>query len=345
MNDEKSHTNKVAKETGSRKDHHMELALSSINESIDSRFYYEPMMASHPKENEEWPVQLGNKTMKFPIWISSMTGGTAKTNEINRRLAKTARKFGLGMGVGSARIALEDKDKAKDFDLRPILGDEVPFYLNFGIAQIEKMILKQSLGEIKELVTQLNADGVIIHVNPLQEWMQPEGDRIQNPPIETLKKFIDIVNIPLIVKEVGQGFGYESMKALLQLPLTSIEFAANGGTNFSKLELFRNETKSKFLMPFVQVGHSAEEMVELSNQLIQELGNKVKCLNLTISGGIKDFLDGYYLIQKSNTNAIYGQASEFLRHAQESQEELDEFVQHQIEGLLLARTFLTIKEK
>ncbi|HLW39828.1 MAG TPA: hypothetical protein VKX31_05520 [Brumimicrobium sp.] len=334
-----------SKQTESRKDSHLALAMSSQNEVIDSRFYYEPILASHPDRSEEWIKKFGKKEVRFPLWISSMTGGTSKTNEINLRLAKAAKKYGLGMGVGSARIALEGGSQLEGFDLRPIIGDDLPLYLNFGIAQIELMLQNNTIHKISELVNTLKADGVIIHVNPLQEWLQPEGDFIQKPPIDTIKEFLASVSFPLIVKEVGQGMGYESLKSLLQLPLTAIEFAANGGTNFSKLELLRNKTKSEFLMPFVYVGHSAEEMVEMCNQLVDELGNLVKCQSLIISGGIKDFLDGYYLMEKSKLNAIYGQASGFLTYAEESQEALDNFIEHQIEGLLVARKLLKIKEK
>lgn len=334
----------VTAETQSRKDSHIDLALNSRNEAIDSRFYYEPMMAAHPSLEADWPIKFCGKTLKYPIWISSMTGGTSKTNKINQRLAKVAGQFGLGMGVGSARIALEAPEKINDFNLRPILGSESPYFLNFGIAQIEKLIQEKRLFKIGELVERLEADGVIIHVNPLQEWMQPEGDHISRPPLESIEFFLNETHLPLIVKEVGQGFGYQSMKALMQLPLAAIEFAANGGTNFSKLELLRNKSKSKYFMPFVHVGQSAEEMVTISNQLLLELGEKVKCQTFIISGGIKDFLDGYYYIQKSKATAFYGQASAFLKQAQESEEALTEFTKYQIDGLILARTFLTIKD-
>jgi isopentenyl-diphosphate delta-isomerase len=333
----------IAQETASRKDSHLELALQSQVNAIDARFYYEPMLAAHPNEKDEWNISIGAKTMRYPIWISSMTGGTDKTNEINKRLAMAAKKFGLGMGAGSSRIALENEAKVADFDLRPFLGNDAPYYLNFGIAQIEKSIQENSLDKIQQLVAKVNADGVIIHVNPLQEWMQPEGDKIQCTPIETIQNFIAKTTLKPIVKEVGQGFGYESMKQLLQLPLTAIEFAANGGTNFSKLELLRNQLKSEFLMPFIHVGHSAEEMVDLSNRAKVELGSKVQCPTVIISGGIKTFLDGYYCIQKSKISAMYGQASELLIRAQQSQEALDEYIENQIEGLLLARAFLRIK--
>lgn len=336
---------KSAHETELRKDKHLELALSAQNALVDPRFYYEPFLAAHPKGKEKWSIKLGRKKLLYPIWISSMTGGTDKTNTINFRLARAAAKFGLGMGVGSARIALESLEKSKGFELRSLLGKDVPYYLNFGIAQIEKLIEIQSIQRIRLLAERVEADGVIIHVNPLQEWMQPEGDRIKKPPIETIERFMEEVDLPLIVKEVGQGYGYESLKRLMQLPLTAIEFAANGGTNFSKLELMRNQTKSQYLMPFVNVGHSAEEMVDMSNALFSELGDKVKCKTFIISGGIKNFMDGYYLLKKSKAYAIYGQASELLRHAKISQEALDEYIQYQIEGLLLAQQFLTLKEK
>lgn len=337
---------KTSDETASRKDSHLDLALSSQTHDIDSRFYYEPMIASHPDKSDSWETQLGNKKMRFPVWISSMTGGTEKTNEVNRRLARTARKFGLGMGVGSARIAVEDSLREKDFALREFLGDEVPFYLNFGIAQIERFIKDGELYKLKGLLNRLEADGFIIHVNPLQEWMQPEGDKIENAPIVTVTRFMEEMgDARLIVKEVGQGFGPESMRALLSLPLMAIEFAAAGGTNFSKIELKRNDSKSKFLFPFVRVGNTAEEMVDILNRLVAEMGELRRCDTAIVSGGIKDFLDGFYYIQKSKINALYGQASGFLKYALESQEALDEYARFQTEGLLLARTYLKIKEE
>lgn len=334
----------LSEETASRKDSHLDLALKSQQHEVDPRFYYEPMMSGHPDLKGHWQVSVGSRQMKFPLWISSMTGGTDKSNIVNRRLAKTACRFGLGMGVGSARIAVEDSTKIKDFDLRGLLGDSSPFYLNFGIAQVENFLRKKEIGKLIQLQKSLDADGFIIHVNPLQEWMQPEGDRIEEAPLVTIKKFLEETGgCPLIVKEVGQGFGPESMRSLLELPLTAIEFAAAGGTNFSKVELQRNTLKGKYMSPFISVGHTAIEMVAMLNQLVEEAELKRQCDSVIISGGIQNFLDGYYLIQKSKLKAVYGQASAFLKHAIESQEALDEFTQYQTEGLLLARAYLKVK--
>jgi isopentenyl-diphosphate delta-isomerase len=326
-----------------RKQSHLELAFNAQNACVDSRFYYEPMMAAHPLAGQEWLVNFAGKTMRFPIWISSMTGGTSQAGPINKLLAQTARKFGFGMGLGSCRIILDDNTFFEDFNLRPILGDELPFFANIGIAQLEEIFESNSTYLLKRLVEKLDVDGLIIHVNPLQEWLQPEGDRIQHPPIQTITRLLNELDIRIIVKEVGQGFGKESMKALLQMPLEAIDFAANGGTNFSKLELLRNQSLQAHFEPLVGVGHSAQEMVQLLNDAVDELGNKRQCNQVIISGGISTFLDGYELISKAKIPAIYGQAAPFLKYANESQSALDTFAQHQVEGLLFAKTFLRVK--
>lgn len=326
-----------------RKQNHLDLAFSSQNRLLDKRFYYEPMLAGFPHPTEEWNVEFAGKQMKYPIWISSMTGGTSKAGPINQMLAETAKKFGFGMGLGSCRIILDDKTFLKDFNLRPILGDEVPFFANLGIAQIEEILDSNSAFLIKNLVKNLEVDGLIVHVNPLQEWLQPEGDKIKYSPIETIKRLLNEVDVPLIVKEVGQGFGIESINALLQLPLLAIDFAANGGTNFAKLELLRNQGLQEAFESIIPIGHSAEEMVGFLNQSIEELGDKRKCNRVIISGGVTDFLDGYYLISKANMPAIYGQAAPFLKAANKSQEALNTFASQQVSGLMLAKSFLKVR--
>jgi isopentenyl-diphosphate delta-isomerase len=133
------------------------------------------------------------------------------------------------------------------------------------------------------------------------------------------------------------------MRELLKLPVLAIDFAANGGTNFSKLDLLRNEPLKAHYEDVIALGHSASEMVDFLNTAIQELGSERKCNNVIISGGIKNFLDGYYVTSKANIPAVYGQAAPFLKYANESQEALDNFAEIQIKGLLMAQKFLKIR--
>ena len=225
-----------------------------------------------------------------------------------------------------------------------IIGDDLPFYANIGIAQLEILLNENKLVLIDKLVDKLSVDGIIIHINPLQEWLQPEGDKINEVPIVTIQKFLEKTKQKVIIKEVGQGFGKESLRALVQLPIEAIEFASHGGTNFSKLELLRADKMQQSIFNEIShIGHSAEEMVTFINELKSELGNKFVVQNFIISGGIKNFLDGYYLMEKLNANAIYGQASTLLKYAEQSYEVLQQFLQSQKDGLQLAKAFFKVK--
>lgn len=327
----------------SRKKDHIELALKSQSNQTDSRFYYEPILSGHPTEALA-PIEFLGKKMLSPIWISSMTGGTEIAGIINKNLAKACAEFGLGMGLGSTRKLLFSNEYFDDFNLRHIIGDAQPFFANLGIAQVEQLIEEKATDKIEALVAQLHADGIFLHINPFQEWLQPEGDIIKRPPLETIQQLLETAKYKIIVKEVGQGMGYESLKALFQLPLAAVDFAAHGGTNFSKIELLRsNPEKQQLFENLVSIGHSAEEMVLMTNQIIAELGEKMRCKEVIISGGVQSFLDGYYLINKINTKAVYGQGSAFLQHARGDYETLRQFVKSQIEGLKLANAFLKVK--
>jgi isopentenyl-diphosphate Delta-isomerase len=115
------------------------------------------------------------------MWVSSMTGGTKMAHTINHNLARACKEFRIGMGLGSCRKLLDDDTYFEDFNLRPIMGDDLPLFANLGIAQVEILLAENKLDQIKRLVEKLQADGLIIHINPLQEWMQPEGQQDSTP--------------------------------------------------------------------------------------------------------------------------------------------------------------------
>jgi isopentenyl-diphosphate delta-isomerase len=306
---------------------------------LDARFNYEPLLAAHPKSTDNFKTTIFGKTLDAPLWVSSMTGGSSKSTLINHNLARVCREFGLGMGLGSCRSLLHDNFNKEDFNLRPIIGDDLPLFANLGIAQIEESLQKKSCDKIFKMLEALAVDGLVIHINPLQEYLQKEGDSITVPPLETLKEFLAIANIKVIVKEVGQGLGPESLKALVELPIAGIELAGFGGTNFVEVEMKRDVDYKPGLFPLASVGHSAVEMIEILNSLYTKYPK-----DIIISGGIKNFLDGHYLLKKSFNNAVIGQAKNFLVHAHDYGK-LREFVQNEIDGLKMANNFLTIKER
>lgn len=330
----------------SRKQDHIDLAFQSRVETgeLDRRFFYEPLLAAHPLPGSLDPFSFLGKTLRTPMWVSSMTGGTALANVINHNLARACADFGMGMGLGSCRQLLYSDEFLADFDVRDLIGPELPLYANLGVAQIETLLEKNETDRIALLLQKLRADGLIVHVNPLQEAMQPEGDVFKRPPLETILELMQTLDLKIIVKEVGQGFGPESLRALLQLPIEAIEFAAAGGTNFAKLELLRSDPQK--LMIFEKIataGHSAVEMLGFANALRAELGDRCRVRHLILSGGVRDFLDGYYLLKKSELTAVYGQASGFLKYARGEYAELRTFVEAQVRGLELAQAFLTVR--
>ena len=327
-----------------RKKDHIELAFKSQTTSrlMDPRFHYEPLLKAHPSGGLQ-PFTFLGKTQRVPIWVSSMTGGSRIAGTINRNLAMACNEFGMGMGLGSCRIIMEDDTHFEDFNMRGIIGDDLPFWANLGIAQVEELVQRKRVDEALRLVEKLHADGLIIHVNPMQEWFQPEGDILSVPPLEILQQFMEQVSIPVIVKEVGQGMGPESLRALLQLPLQAIEFAAFGGTNFARIELLRDERASQAIFePLSFIGENAASMVNHVNEIVAR--EKPVCKEVIISGGIKNFLDGYYLIRKSALPSVYGMASAFLKHAREDYDRLRDFVHAQVKGLEMAYAYLSIRE-
>jgi isopentenyl-diphosphate delta-isomerase len=327
-----------------RKNEHINLALKSNISALemDDRFFYEPFLRAHP-DTELTDFNFLGKKFSNPLWVSSMTGGSKKAKEINLNLAHACKDFGLGMGVGSCRAILDDNEFFEDFNLRNIIGDDHAFFANLGIVQIEQAIEKNRISKITDIVNRLQADGLIIHVNPLQEWFQPEGDRLKVAPIDTIKRFLSKVNFKVIVKEVGQGFGPESIEQLLGLPLAAIEFSSFGGTNFVMVELLRNKPEIlQMYEPLSKVGVDSNTMLDIVNELVKDKKD-ILCHQLIISGGIKNFLDGYYLISKSILPAVYGQASSMLQYASAGYDELYNYIDNQCKGLKLAKTYLKIK--
>jgi isopentenyl-diphosphate delta-isomerase len=332
------------KQASSRKEDHIDLAFKSAvaSDLRDERFYYEPMIAGHPDASMDISTDFLGKKLNYPIWISSMTGGTEKAKTINHNLARLCGEYGLGMGLGSCRQLLYEDRRMSEFDIRPLMPSQ-PLFINLGIAQLESLIADGETDRIDQLIGSLQADGLIIHVNPLQEWLQPEGDRFMKPPIETVETLLRQAKYPIIVKEVGQGFGKESLRLLLQLPLAAIDLAGFGGTNFSKLELLRSdEIEYESYKNMFNIGHTCDEMLDWINDFQTAAPDRIACQKIIISGGVKNFLDGYYFMQKSRISSFYAQASGFLKYAMDY-EELEKHLNFQTEGLKMAHACLRIK--
>ncbi|MEM6812624.1 MAG: isopentenyl-diphosphate delta-isomerase, partial [Pseudomonadota bacterium] len=279
----------------------------------------------------------------MPLWISSMTGGTEKAKHINKNLAKACAEFKIGMGLGSCRPLLESDDRFDDFNVKSLMGS-APLFANLGIAQLEELIENSDLKKLTELIKKLDADGLVIHVNPLQEWAQPEGDRYKKSAIETIQTICDFISLPIIVKEVGQGMGPKSLEALLDTSVSAIELAGYGGTNFSLLEMRRSQGNTPDIESsgdaFSYVGHTSEQMIDYLNDLNSQ---KTTDIEVIISGGVKDPVTGHILKEKLELNSIVGMASNVLKYALKDYSELQAYLIDVRESFSMAKCFL-IKE-
>jgi isopentenyl-diphosphate Delta-isomerase len=334
-----THISPLSDELASRKGDHIELASRARTsiDKIDSRFNYEPLFFVHPQSHETWKSRFLGFDLDYPFWVSSMTGGTNHAKKINENLAKLCGEFKLGMGLGSCRSLLTDRSRLNEFAVKKFLGAQ-PLFANIGIAQVEELLESGDDHKLHEMVNTLSADGLIIHINPLQEWFQPEGDRYKKSPLETISIFLEKVTYPVIIKEVGQGMGPKSLRALLELPISGIELASFGGTNFTMLEKMRSSEDST-RESFIHVGHSASEMVDILNALPTR--NK----EIIISGGIKTMLDGFELKSKLKANSVIGMASAYLEPAMADYETLKKYFLRQRESLLTAKALLEVKEE
>ncbi len=333
----------------SRKNDHINLTEKSVPQSQLDLLgsHYEPLFSGINNYNENPQVKFGTFNLELPVWISSMTGGAERARKINKNLARLCGEFKLGMGLGSCRSLLYSNDRIEDFDYKDLVGDQ-PLFTNFGIAQVEELVGNNNVKLINDVNKRLSADGIIIHINPLQEFMQPEGDRYRKSPLETIKRSLDLLKYPIIIKEVGQGFGPRSLEALFKFPLFAIDLAGFGGTNFTKLEELRlskeDNNKVQLNSSLCQVGHTCEEMIKFILDLDPKL---IKDKNIIISGGLKRPLDGVLLksmIEGSGIqSSLMGFASLFLKHAQGEYSELKEFMNDFQDSFLIANNLIERK--
>lgn len=181
-----------------------------------------------------------NYTLKAPLLIEGMTGGVLIAKNINESLAKLAKRFRIAIGVGSQRPILKYDFKAEIVDTYRVvreIADDVPVIGNIGITQLREL----SVEHVRQLVDIIKADALAVHLNPAQEIIQPGGDHDFNKDLyDKLKEILREVDVPVIVKEVGNGLSYEVVKKLRDIGVRLFDTAGACGTSWVKIEALRN---------------------------------------------------------------------------------------------------------
>jgi len=219
------------------------------------------------------------KPLAMPLLISSMTGGTAEAQAINRHLAQAAQEAGIGMGLGSIRAALEDPSLAPTYQVRDVAPD-ILLLANLGAVQLN---YGYTADHCRRAVDMVEADGLILHLNPLQEALQPEGQTNFANLLCAIEEVCHTLEVPVVVKEVGWGLSADVSRLLADAGVAALDVAGAGGTSWSQVEMHRaeNDSQRETAAVFRHWGIPTAEAVRQAH-------SAVPGLPLVASGGVRD---------------------------------------------------------
>jgi isopentenyl-diphosphate delta-isomerase len=222
------------------------------------------------------------KRLAAPLLISSMTGGTAEAQRINHALAAAAQAGGIAMGLGSQRAAVEDPGLAPTFQVRSVAPD-ILLFANLGAVQLN---YGYGLDQCRRAVDMIEADALVLHLNALQEAVQPEGDANFAGLLGKIESVCLALPVPVIAKEVGWGFSEQAARQLESAGVAALDVAGAGGTSWSQVEMHRARSASqrRVAAAFVDWGIPTAEA-------IQNVRRAAPSLPVIASGGLRDGLD------------------------------------------------------
>ena len=275
-------------------------------------------------------VLLFGKRLCAPILVSSMTGGTERAGLFNRRLAEAVQSKRLAMGVGSQRAALEDSEAEASFSVRAYAPDALVF-ANLGAVQLN---YGYTVDQCRRAVELVEADALILHLNPLQEVLQPEGDSRWGGLLARIEQVCVQVGVPVIAKEVGWGISEQAARGLIDAGISAIDVAGAGGTSWSEVEKHRAPTgrQRRLAAAFREWGIPTVTSLALVQAARAEAGRPD--LPVFASGGIRS---GQDIAKATALGAdLVGLAAPFLRKAVESTESVVEEIDLLIEELRIS---------
>jgi isopentenyl-diphosphate delta-isomerase len=261
-------------------------------------------------------ITLFNKKLNSPILISSMTGGTKDAMIINRHLAEAAQQMGVAMGVGSQRVALENSDLSKSFSITRLVAPDILLFANLGAVQLN---YGYGFAECQRAVDMLQADGLCLHLNPLQEAVQKGGETNFSGLAKKIEAICRRIAVPVIIKEVGWGISERSAKILVECGVSAIDVAGAGGTSWSQVEMHRapDDFTRQLAAAFIRWG------IPTADSIINVKKVQPKLI-LFASGGLKDGVDFAKCLALGAS--LGGIAGQFLKAAAISTEKVVELL-------------------
>ena len=316
-----------------RKADHIKINLeqdvrSALSSGLEKYRFVHEALPELDLDRIDTTLSLFGKKINSPILISSMTGGTDAAKTINMRLAEAAQECGIAMGVGSQRAAIEHPEQAETFQVRKAAPD-ILLFANLGAVQLN---YGYGIDQCRKAVDMIQADALILHLNPLQEAVQDAGDVNFSGLAKKIEEVCKRIEVPVIAKEVGWGISERTAKLLADCGVSAIDVAGAGGTSWSQVEMHRapDEFTRQLAGTFVGWGIPTAESILNVKRAIPEM-------TIFASGGLKDGLDIAKSIALGAT--LGGMAGQFLKAAAISNENVVEMMKltvRQIEVTMFA---------
>ncbi len=273
--------------TGTRKQDHIRINLEEdvagkgITTGLERYRFVHQALPELDLDAVQTATRFLGHTLHVPLLISSMTGGIAAGGRINLNLARSAQACGVAMGLGSGRIALEDRDARKHFQVRQVAPD-ILLFANLGAIQLA---YGYDVAHCRQLVELLEADGLILHLNALQEAVQPEGNTRFAGLLDRIAAVCAGLSVPVVVKEVGWGLSAEAVRALHAVGVAAVDVAGGGGTSWSEVERRRGDSaQAAVAEAFAGWGIPTAETLLAAREAAPDLP-------IVASGGVRDGVD------------------------------------------------------
>jgi isopentenyl-diphosphate delta-isomerase len=264
-------------------------------------------------ESIDTTLMLFGRRLGYPLLISSMTGGTEQAWQINQILAAAAQEHRIALGLGSQRVAIQKPETAYTFQVRQAAPD-ILLFANLGAIQLN---YGYSVEECRAAVEMVEADALILHLNVLQELVQPEGNSRWAGLLGKIEQVCRQLSVPVIAKEVGWGLSEEAARQLAGAGVSALDTAGAGGTSWSEVEYHRAPTRFH-----AEVARSFADWGIPTAQSIQQARRGAPNLPIFASGGLRDGIDVAKCVALGAS--LCGMAGPLLRAAADSAEMLDE---------------------
>jgi isopentenyl-diphosphate Delta-isomerase len=260
-----------------------------------------------------------------PLLISSMTGGTEEAAEVNRNLALTAQTCGIAMGVGSQRAMLAHPELTATYQVRQHAPD-ILLFANIGAVQFNYGL---TVDQCRRLVEDIQANALILHFNPLQEALQPEGETNFSNLLRHIERLSANLPVPVVAKEVGAGISLAAAQRLIDAGVAAIDVAGTGGTSWALVEMYRmkHPERQAIAAQFADWGLSTAECIQTIRAAYPDLP-------LIASGGLRGGIHAAKCVALGAD--LVGMSTPFLKPAMQSPEECIKVAHEMIETMRIA---------